>query len=179
MDQTELIAAARTDPDAFGQLYDQTAPAVYRFAYSLVRDHHRAEDLVSETYRRAIDRLPGYQHQGRPFHAWLFTITRNLAIDGARRGARESPLLDRDTPDDGWLGEALAQDEDGAHVRGALARLSAAHREVLILRFGHECSCREIARQVGKTEAAIKQMSHRALRRLRELLEEDGYVRNP
>ncbi|MEP6871380.1 MAG: sigma-70 family RNA polymerase sigma factor, partial [Anaerolineaceae bacterium] len=88
MDQTELIRAARTDSDAFGQLYDQTAPSVYRFAFSLVRDHHRAEDLVSETFRRAIDRLRSYEDNGRPFHAWLFTITRNLAIDGTRRSRR-------------------------------------------------------------------------------------------
>lgn len=179
MDQRELIRAARIDSDAFGQLYDQTAPSVYRFAYSLVRDHHRAEDLVSETYRRAIDRFPAYEDNGRPFHAWLFTITRNLAIDGARRGQRESPLLDHDTPDDGWLGEALARDEDSAQVRGALGRLSEIHREVLILRFGHEWSCRQVAQQLGKSEPAIKQMSFRALTRLRELLEEDGYVRNP
>ena len=179
MDQTELIVAARTNPDAFGELYDQTAPTVYRFAYSLVRDHHRAEDLVSETYRRAIDRLPAYQDHGRPFHAWLFAITRNLAIDGARRGQRESPLLDHDTPDDQWLGEALARDQERAQVREALARLSEIHREVLVLRFGHEWSCRQVAEQLGKSEAAIKQMSYRALIRLRELLKEDGYVRNP
>ena len=179
MDQTELILAARTDSDAFGQLYDQTAPSVYRFAYSLVRDHHRAEDLVSETYRRAIARLSSYEDTGRPFHAWLFTIARNLAIDGARRGQRESPLLGHDSPDDNWLGAALVRDEDGATVRAALARLSEMHREVLVLRFGHERSCRQIAEQLGKTEPAIKQMSFRALARLRELLEEDGYVRNP
>ena len=82
-------------------------------------------------------------------------------------------------PDDGWLGEALARDEDSAQVRGALGRLSEIHREVLILRFGHEWSCRQVAQQLGKSEPAIKQMSFRALTRLRELLEEDGYVRNP
>ena len=179
MDQRELIRAARIDSDAFGQLYDQTAPSVYRFAYSLVRDHHRAEDLVSETYRRAIDRFPAYEDNGRPFHAWLFTITRNLAIDGARRGQRESPLLGHDSPDDNWLGAALVRDEDGAQVRTALARLSEVHREVLVLRFGHEWSCRQVAAQLRKTEPAIKQMSFRALARLRQLLEEDGYVRNP
>lgn len=179
MDQTELILAARTDSDAFGQLYDQTAPSVYRFAYALVHDHHRAEDLVSETYRRAIARLSSYEDTGRPFHAWLFTIVRNLAIDGARRGQRESPLLGHDSPDDNWLGAALVRDEDGATVRAALARLSEMHQEVLVLRFGHEWSCRQVAEQLGKTEPAIKQMSFRALARLRELLEEDGYVRNP
>ncbi len=177
MDQSDLITAARSDPDAFGELYDQTAPTVYRFAYSLVRDHHRAEDLVSETYRRAIDRLPTYQDQGRPFQAWLFTIARNLAVDGARRSQRESPLLDHDTPDDAWLGEALARDQETAQVRSSLARLSDIHREVLILRFGHELSCRQVADQLGKSEPAIKQMSYRALMRLRELLKEDGYVR--
>ncbi|MEO6397287.1 MAG: sigma factor, partial [Tepidiformaceae bacterium] len=113
VDESTLIAAARTDPDAFGELYDRTAPVLYRFVYSLVRDQHHTEDLVSETYRRAIDRLPTYQDFGRPFEAWLFTIARNLAIDGGRRGRREAPLMDHDTPDDAWVGEALLREEDG------------------------------------------------------------------
>ncbi len=87
--------------------------------------------------------------------------------------------MDHDTPDDAWLGEALIRHEENAQVRASLTRLSDVHREVLILRFGHELTCRQVADQLGKTEPAIKQMSYRALIRLRELLEEDGYVRNP
>lgn len=179
VDESALVAAARTDPDAFARLYEQTAQLVYRYAYSLVRDHPRAEDLVAETYRRAIDRLPSYQDRGHPFHAWLFTIARNLAVDGGRRARRETPLMDHDVPLDGWLGAALVQAEEQAALHTALARLADDHRTVLVMRFGHEKSCKEVADELGRSEAAVKQLSYRALNRLRELLKEDGYVRNP
>lgn len=179
VDESALIAAARTDPDAFARLYERTAPVVYRFAYSLVRDHLRAEDLVAETYRRAIDRLPSYQDRGHPFHAWLFTIARNLAVDGGRRSRRETPLMEHDEPLDGWLGEALIEAEERAALHSALARLADDHRAVLVLRFGHEKSCKQVAEELGRSEAAVKQLSYRAMNRLRELLKENGYVRNP
>ncbi|MBA4179258.1 MAG: RNA polymerase subunit sigma-70 [Anaerolinea sp.] len=179
VDESELVAAARSDPDAFARLYERTAPLVYRFAYSLVHDHPRAEDVVAETYRRAIDRLPVYRDQGRPFHAWLFTIARNLAIDGGRRSRRETPLLDHDVPVDGWLGEALVHAEERSELQAALGMLGDDQRTVLVLRYGHEWTCRQVAAEMGRSEAAVKQLSYRAVNRLRELLKENGYVRNP
>lgn len=178
MDESALIAAACSDPDALAQLYDRTVPAVYRFAYSLVRDHAHAEDLTAEAYRRAIAALPRYEDRGRPFSAWLFTLVRNLAIDSGRRGAREMPLLDHDVPADGWLGEALASAEDRDALHAAMARLNVDQRTVLVLRFGREWSCGKVAEEMGRSEAAVKQLSYRAFNRLRQLMEEDGYVRN-
>lgn len=178
VDESALITAARTDPDAFAALYDRTAPVVYRFAYSLVRDHGQAEDLVSEAYRRALDRLPAYKDRGHPFHAWLFTIVRNLVIDAGRKKTREVPLLDHDVTEDRWLGEALVFAEERAVVQQALAKLAEDQRTVLVLRYAHEWSCRQVADEMGRTEAAVKQLSYRAVNSLRKILQEDGYVRS-
>ncbi|MBK7726874.1 MAG: hypothetical protein IPI33_17145 [Dehalococcoidia bacterium] len=91
MNETELIAAARTSPDAFASLYDLTQPGVYRYAYSLAGNHTGAEDLTAEAYRRALVNLHRYEDRGRPFEAWLCTIVRNLARDGGRKRGREIP----------------------------------------------------------------------------------------
>lgn len=176
MDEAKLIAAARSDPDAFAQLYDRTVPAVYRYAYSLVRDHPRAEDVVSEAYRRAITALPRYEHRGHPFTSWMFTLVRNLVIDGSRRSGREVPLLDHDVSEDVWPGDELVVAEDRAALHACLARLNSDQRTVLVLRYGREWSCRQVADEMGRSEAAVKQLSYRAINRLRELLLEDGYV---
>lgn len=178
MDESDLIARARTDPDAFACLYEHTVGDVYRFALSLTREHARAEDITGETYRRALARFETYQDTGTPFVAWLYTIARNLVRDVARRGTRETPLLEHDTPDDGWPGEALLQTERQVAIRAALAKLPPTQRRVMVLRYGHERSCRDVGLELGKSEAAIKQLSYRAAQRLRQVLQEDGYEHN-
>ena len=175
VDEATLILRARTDPDAFARLYDRTAPELYRFAFSLTGEHARAEDITSETYRRALSRLDGYKDQGRPFAAWLFTIARNLVRDHARKAGREMPLLDHDAPYHATPGDDLLRQEKRVAVQKALGRLPEVQRRVMVLRYGRELSCREVADQLGKTEAAVKQLSYRAACALRRLLEEDGY----
>lgn len=175
VNETRLIAAARTDPDAFARLYDQSAPEVYRFAYSLVREPHRAEDLTAEAFRRALTRIGRYEDRGKPFSAWLFTIVRNLVRDQSRRSGREVPLLDHDTSEDGWIGNGMLLREQTAALRSAVARLSETQRTVVILRYTRDQSCREVAERLGKSEAAVKQLSYRAMVALRRFLEEDGH----
>jgi RNA polymerase sigma-70 factor (ECF subfamily) len=175
MDEVALIESARSDPDAFARLYDLTQPSVYRFALSLATDHHRAEELTAEAYRRALVHLPRYEHRGRPFVAWLCTIVRNLQRDHGRRKGRETPLLDHDCAVDEWPGDGLVRIERSEVVRKALTRLAPVQRRVVVLRFGHEKSCREIGDELGKSEAAVKQLTYRAVARLREILEADGY----
>ena len=175
VDEAALIARARSDPDAFARLYDRTAPELYRFAFSLTREHAQAEDVTSETYRRALSRLDSYVDQGRPFAAWLFTIARNLVRDGARKSGRELPLMDHDAPYHGAPGDGLLRQERQAAVQRALRRLPEVQRRVMVLRYGRELSCKAVADELGKSEAAVKQLSYRAACALRRFLEEDGY----
>ncbi|MGE0598157.1 MAG: RNA polymerase sigma factor [Dehalococcoidia bacterium] len=175
MDELALITAAKASPDAFAQLYDRTQPAVYRFAYSLAGNHPGAEDLTAEAYRRALVNLPRYEHRGKPFEAWLFTIVRNLARDGGRKAGREIPLMDHDEARDEWPGVELLRAENRSVVQVCIRKLPEVQRRVVVLRFGHEWSVRQVADELCKSEAAIKQLTYRAVNRLRELLEEAGY----
>ena len=175
MDESALIAASRTSPEAFAMLYDRTQPAVYRFAYSLAGNHPGAEDLTSECYRRALANLHRYEHRGKPFEAWLFTIVRNLARDKGRRNGREIPLMDHDEPIDEPITFELERAERKSVVQTAVKKLPDVQRKVVVLRFGHEWSVRQVADELDKSEAAVKQLTYRAVNRLRELLEEAGY----
>jgi RNA polymerase sigma-70 factor (ECF subfamily) len=175
MDEAALITAARTSPDAFAKLYDRTQPAVYRFAYSLAGNHAGAEDLTAEAYRKALINLNRYEDRGRPFEAWLCTIVRNLARDNGRKAGREIPLMDHDQARDEWPGVELARAEDRSFVHVAVRKLPDVQRKVVVLRFGHEWSVRQVADELDKSEAAVKQLTYRAVNRLRELLQEAGY----
>lgn len=178
MEESALILAAKTSPDAFAELYDRTQPAVYRFAYSLAGNHAGAEDLTAEAYRRALTNLQKYEDRGLPFTAWLCTIVRNLARDKGRKAGREIPLMDHDRPVDAPLLDGIERAERQTFVQVAVSKLPPVQQRVVILRFGHERSCRDIAEEMGKTEAAVKQLTYRAVNRLRELLVEAGYEHN-
>lgn len=175
MEESALIEAARSSPDAFAELYDRTQASVYRFALSLAGNHPVAEDLTAEAYRRALANLHRYENRGIPFTAWLCTIVRNLARDKGRKAGREVPLMDHDRPVEAPLLDGVFLAERRTLVHAAVARLPAVQQQVVVLRFGHERSCRDIADQLGKTEAAVKQLTYRAVNRLRELLVEAGY----
>jgi len=175
MDDSALIVRARTSPDAFAALYDRTQPAVYRFAFSLSGNHAGAEDLTAEAYRRALANLHRYEDRGRPFEAWLFTIVRNLARDGGRKAGREIPLMDHDEAQHDWPGLELLRAERRSAVQVAVRKLPEVQRRVVVLRFGHEWSVKQVADEMCKSEAAVKQLTYRAVNRLRELLVEAGY----
>lgn len=175
MTEMALIDAAKSSPDAFATLYDRTQPVVYRFAYSLAGDHAVAEDLTAEAYRRALANLHAYEDRGKPFEAWLFTIVRNLARDKGRKAGRELPLMDHDEPRDEWPGLELARVETRTAVQVAVRKLPVIQRRVIVLRYGREWSVRQVADELGKSEPAIKQLTYRAVNRLRELLIEAGY----
>ncbi len=178
VNETALTLAAREDPDAFARLYDRTVAEVYRFAFSLTHDHGRAEDVTAETYRRALSRIDRYEERGKPFVAWLFTIARNIVRDGARRSGREMPLLEHDTPVLEWPGDGVVRAEELAALGKALEKLPSSQHRVIVLRYGHEWSCRDVGLRMGKSEAAVKQLSYRAVQRLRELMLEEGFGRD-
>nr|MBA3826782.1 hypothetical protein [Ktedonobacterales bacterium] len=109
-DEANLVRRAQRDRAAFGVLYDRTVGAVYAYAYRHMSDHHLAQDVTAETYRRALELLPRYEERGRPFLAWLLSIAarvgheRQRATPGASLEAQpallaqlvtaESPALD-------------------------------------------------------------------------------------
>ena len=148
----------RTSPDAFASLYLRTVADVYRFALSLTREHHRAQDVTDGAPVAPSPASPHTNTATRRSSPWLVTIARNIVRDAARRTSRETPLMNHDVPVLDWPGETLVRTENQRAVHAALRRLPPVQRRVMVLRFGHERSCRDVAIELGKSEAAIKQI---------------------
>jgi RNA polymerase sigma-70 factor (ECF subfamily) len=84
-----------TDAPTFEEELLASIEAVHRFALQLARDVATAEDLVQETYLRALAHREQYT-PGTNCRAWLFTICRNVFVKGAMRDAREVATEDAD-----------------------------------------------------------------------------------
>ena len=98
--ETRLIRQAQSgNEQAFGELYDIWAAKVYRFVYIKTKDVPVAEDIVSDVFLKAWQKLHQYKPQtGSSFSSWLYTIARNAVIDYYRLNQR-SELSFEDLPE--------------------------------------------------------------------------------
>lgn len=166
-----LATAAKTDPAAFGRLYDYYIQPVYRYIRSRVSTEQEAEDITSQTFIAAFEGLRGYREQGY-FSAWLFRIARSKLTDHFRRSKHELTLEEIET-----LGEhvdALGQVAHGDDLRklaGLIQNLSTSERELIRLRYVAELSFAEMAEVLGKREDAVKKSLYRLLSSIKGKME--------
>ena len=171
----DLVARAQAgDADAFGELYDRYVDLVYRYIYYRVGTQALTEDLVSETFLRALRRISSFTWQGRDFAAWLITIARNLIADHFKSGkyrleVATADMLDADRATDGPEGEVL-DSITNASLLDAVKQLNSEQQECVVLRFLQGMSVTETALAMGKTEGAIKALQYRAVRTLGRML---------
>lgn len=163
-----LVEAARRDPEAFGQLYEQNFDRVYAFLAHRLTTREEAQDLTAEVFHQALASLEGYEFRGRPLIAWLLGIAANLLAQHWQHSGRRQEISADDLE--------LAAADTGIDRRRLLAQivdqLPEHQRRVIVGRFTEEKSIREIAQQLGRSEGAIKQLQLRALQNLRARIKE-------
>lgn len=163
------VERAKSDPAAFGQLYDRYAGQIYRFVRARVRDDGLAEDITAEVFLSALRNINGYQDQGRPFSCWLYRIAVNAVASHYRR--QRSPLaldeqLDLVSPLLDPLDEVVGRERIRT-VWQAVDRLPAQQRAAMILKFSEDLTMEEVGSVLGKSPAAAKLLIYRAVQRLR------------
>ena len=90
--EDQLVERAKTDADAFGELYDHYFGQIYRFAYSRTRDQDAAEDVTQEVFMKALRAMPRYRPSGHPFSSWLYQISANAIADHFRQRRPQASL---------------------------------------------------------------------------------------
>ncbi len=174
-DERLLIEAAQKDPACFADLYEINFERVYAYVVKRVRDRAETEDLTAEVFHQALANLKRFEWRGIPFAAWLFRIAANLISDRWQRSGREvaddSGLIDSVQAKSGVAPAEIEDVERRATLFRLVGTLPAEQRRVVVLRFVEEKSIKEVAREVRKTEGAVKQLQFRALSSLRARME--------
>ncbi|GAA1604430.1 sigma-70 family RNA polymerase sigma factor [Catellatospora bangladeshensis] len=173
--------AQQGDTEAFGKIYTQYAPAVFRFIYFRVRHSPTAEDLTSDTFLRALKRIGSVRWQGRDFAAWLITIARHIVADyyksGRYRFEITGEVLDFDQEEyslDGAPDRVAMDHVNNLALLEAVKKLNPSQQRCIALRFLVGLSTAETAQSMGKSEGAVKALQCRAVRMLGRLLP-DGF----
>jgi len=168
-----LIEAAQRDPACFAELYENNFERVYAFIARRVRDRDQAQDLTADVFHSALKNLPKFEWRGAPFAAWLFRIASNALVDRGKRAAQLETIKSRELHEADPSDDAdLAEVENRARLFKLVEKLPAEQRRVITMRFAHQRSIGEIAKDLGRSEGAIKQLQFRGLQTLRTMVGE-------
>jgi RNA polymerase sigma-70 factor (ECF subfamily) len=177
-DQALLQGLGRGDPGAASAFVHQFQRRVYGLARTIVGDRTQAEEVAQEALIRAWRKAGSYDSRRGSVSTWVFTITRNLAVDSLRRkGAQPADpraLLFLDQPAHGSVPEDAATAADETHrVRTALVDLPVEQRRALLLAAFYGYSAREIARTEAIPLGTAKSRIRLGLKKVRSLLGQD------
>lgn len=167
------VKSAARRIDEFGEKYEQFFPRVFAYVYGRTRNIHQSEDLVSEVFERAFIKM-GSLRNDEAFATWLFTIARNLVTSHARKRGRES-TVDPDVlksvvaANTSVENEVLVREEVQAVV-DCLKTFPQREQEIVALKFDAELTNKEIAKVMSLSEANVRVILFRTLRRLREMI---------
>jgi RNA polymerase sigma-70 factor (ECF subfamily) len=169
-----MVDAARAgDELALAELYNLYFPRVYRYILARTGNPYDAEDLTEEVFLRVVDAIERFQWREAPFSAWLFRIAHNAVISQRRKeGARgrSSPLSEA-LPVNSQGPEEMVENHLALNeIMKAAETLPEAQRRVIGLRFAAGLSVAETARTMGKGEGNVKVIQHKAIAKLREML---------
>lgn len=161
-------------PD-FAELYDQHFSRVYNYVRYRVPDAATADDVVSRSFERALDRFESFDPARGAAASWLIGIASNAVADHYRNRRRLSwlplDLLAGAAGSDPRAEDELARRESDDELHAALERLDERDREILGLKYGARLMNTDIAAQLGLSESNVGVIVHRALKRLEAALE--------
>ena len=165
-------------PDA-KTLFREIHPRVYAYIRYRVANVAEAEDLTSEIIERALTHLSTYDARKGAFSTWMFRIAHNTWVNHLKHRQRHSPYqvdlgerfeelaADNPSPE-----QTIVHQEQRERLLVCLDKLSPRHQEILSLRFAGRLTNRSIAKVLKMNERTVSVNILRALRKLRQQLEE-------
>jgi RNA polymerase sigma-70 factor (ECF subfamily) len=174
-DERKLLAQARRfEQDALAQIHGEYYAPIFRYALYRTGDRETAEDVAGEVFARLLQGLRSGAGPTTTLAGWLFGVASRVVSDHFRQAYRsptvglDDVIRDYDDTPSTLTIAALEHEE----LRQALKALTEEQQHVIALRFGQEMPIREVARILGKTEGAVKQLQARAVAALARLMKQ-------
>ena len=173
-DETRLLEAARRrDPRAVGQIFDEYATALFRYAVRLCHDPAEADQIVGDVFSQLIEHLSIGKGPRTNLRSYLYQITYHVIVDHSREAAHVSSMDEALDLPDRMLSVASQVEEQEVirELEAAVAQgLTEEQRHVIMLRFVEGFSLQETAEITGKKVNAVSVLQNRAIAKLRQVL---------
>lgn len=177
-DNTKTAVCARNLSRADAErVYAEYAAPVFNFLFYKLGDKYAAEDLTSDVFVKVIQKYDRYNAQKGELKTWVFTVARNTLKDYFKtKRNRETLSLDTDEfydlPSDGGTEDAVLRRMEAARLIGALKCLNDRERDIISLKYGAGLRNKDIAAQCGLTEKNVGVILVRAIKKLRNQMED-------
>lgn len=169
-EEKDLIERVKSNKDAFLEIYDAHFQRIYNYAYYRTMNHDDAEEITSQTFLAALEKIQSFEYRNIPVAVWLYRIASNALADLYRKKGRIAELGDDYTWVDNDSGpeHVVLGWSEKEQLMEQLNHLPPLQQQALTLRYIQNLSYKEIAQVMDKTEGAVKQLLHRGLTCLRE-----------
>lgn len=149
------------DEDAFDNIYYETQTSVYLSIKTYIREPQAIEDLMQDTYVRAIKNIEKYKF-GTNFKAWISCIARNLAINYYNREKRIE-IVDLTSP-------IFSQEDEGSKLDYYLSFLEGLEKDIVVYRIVMNMKIKDISRIVGLSPSSVYAKYKSAIKKIKEKL---------
>ena len=160
----------------FGAIYDQYIEKIYRFVYLKVNSQEAAEDITSKVFLRAFEAYSRAKGKIDNINAFLYKIAGNAVIDHYRATGRSKTVSSEIVPEiadlDSDIQAKAILNADVKIVKIAIQKLQKEHQDIIIWHYLEDMEIKDIAELLDKPEGTVRVMLHRALKNLKNIIEE-------
>jgi len=183
--EEKLVELAKTDSDAFGVLYDWYYPKILNYTLRRVGDLEIAQDVTTETFMKALERINSFTWRGLPFSSWLYRIASHEIANYFRGKDTKNASLETMMEEQGFgpaddldievslieVQEELERHQLFLAVQKKLLTLPLKYQEALSLRYFEKKSIAEISQIMDKRPGTIKSLLSRGTKKLRDSMQ--------
>ncbi|MEP6613368.1 MAG: RNA polymerase sigma factor [Mucilaginibacter sp.] len=182
--EKELIQQCRTNPAAFGQVFDIWYKPVFGYVLRRTADYDLSKDIAAETFLKAFLKINSFQWRGIGLSAWLYRIATN-ELNQYYRSSKYKPQSLQQLLENPQMEKLLHQQDDDERetmekemqgfndfnqIRTNLLKLDIKYQEVIALRYFEQKTNSEISAILDKNEGTIKSLLSRGVEKLRNML---------
>ena len=167
-----MMIDSQEDQSKFEKVYLTYRGLMYHVAYKILNNKHDAEDAVHSAFIKIAENIQKIDDPVCPkTQSYVVTIVENKAIDLYRANKRKNSSL--------YLDEISGIEVEATCVHGlaaCMAKLTPRYRQIILLKYYHGFSCKEIAKQLDITEANAIKLDQRAKNKLLQICREEGAI---
>lgn len=166
-----LIAKARDDIREFEPLYEAYFEKIYQYVFHRTSNHAVTEDIVQQTFLKAIENFHSYHSQGYSFGSWLYRIAHNLVVDeyAKKKHLSLDEAVEHGNDQDHLMLDAVDNSIDRQRLTACISELPPHYQDVVELK-KQGLKVAHISEILEKTESAVKVTFFRAVKMLRDCL---------
>lgn len=148
---------------------------IYALAYRMTGDVENSKDITQKTFLQAFKNITGFRRKSA-FYTWLYQIALNTCLNYLNKKDRETVELNESLSGSGKGAlSAIINSEKRSHLKNSLEQLPERQKTAVIFRAYEELSVKETAEVMKCSEGAVKAHYHNGIKKLREILRENGY----